>query len=279
LIADSTPPEQLGAAYGLRQSLDTIGAYLGPLAAFALMASTAQDFRLVFALTLIPGVLAVGLLVIGIQEPEPAYQPKARPKVVDRSVLRRLGQDYWILLAIALIASLGNSSNAFLLLRAGDVGISATWVPLTLVVMNVAYFLSAYPAGAISDRINRAGLLVSSFMLFSLVYGGFALAQSGWQSWGLFALYGIYLGLNKGILPAMVAESVPTELRGTAFGFFNLTVGLCLFLASLVAGALWQTQGAFVAFGVSSGLGALSTLVLLLKIFLTRNVKNVTPPQ
>ena len=264
LIADSASAEQTGAAYGLRQSLDTIGAYLGPLAAFALMAWTTQDFRFVFALTLIPGILAVGLLAVGVQEPEKTYAPKQRPNLFNGSVLLSLGRDYWLLLAVALVASLGNSSNAFLLLRAGDVGISATVAPLMLVVMNVAYFLSAYPAGVISDRINRSGLVIASFALFSLVYAGFAVVQAPWQAWTLFAAYGVFLGFNKGVLPAMIADVVPVELRGTAFGVFNLAVGLSLFAASLLAGVLWHIQGPSVAFGWSSGLGAIAALALLI---------------
>ena len=264
LIADSASAEQTGAAYGLRQSLDTIGAYLGPLAAFALMAWTAQDFRFVFALTLFPGVLAVGLLAVGVQEPEKTYAPKQRPNLFNGSVLLGLGHDYWFLLAVALVIALGNSSNAFLLLRAGDVGISATVAPLMLVVMNVAYFLSAYPAGVISDRINRSGLVIASFALFSLVYAGFAVVQSPWQVWVLFAAYGVFLGFNKGVLPAMIADVVPVELRGTAFGVFNLAIGFSLFAASLLAGVLWNIQGPSVAFGWSSGLGAIAALGLLI---------------
>lgn len=281
LIADSTPTDQRGAAYGLRQSLDTIGAFLGPLAAFALMAATAQDFRLVFGLTLIPGVLAIGLLIAGIQEPEVTYAPKPSPNPFDGAALGRLGADYWMLLGVAVIASLGNSSNAFLLLRAGETGIGATWIPLTLVVMNITYGLSAYPAGILSDRVNRVGVLLSGLVLFSGVYGGFAIAQSPWQIWGLFALYGLYLGLNKGILPAMIADAVPVDLRGTAFGFFNLVVGLALLGASVLAGGLWQTQGSAIALVVGSGLSAIAALALLLKapiVALSASMFPVIPP-
>ena len=261
LIADTTPAEQLGAAYGLRQSLDTIGAFLGPLAAFALMAFTAQDFRLVFELTLIPGLLAVGLLLLGIQEPKTRPTPKARPNPFDGSVLKQLGQPYWLLLVTALIASLGNSSNAFLLLRASELGITPTLVPMALVVMNITYFLSAYPAGWLSDRLGRTGVLLSGLMLYSLVYAGFAFAQTPGQVWLLFGFYGIHLGMNKGILSALIADTVPAALRGTAFGLFNFVMGLALFLASFLAGSLWQWQGSRSTFLLGSGLTAIAALL------------------
>ncbi len=265
LIADTTPPEQLGAAYGLRQSLDTIGAFLGPLAAFTLMAGTAQDFRLVFKLTLIPGLLAVGLLLLGIQEPETARSAKARPHPFDGEVLKQLGRPYWVLLAIALIASLGNSSNAFLLLRANELGMAPTVVPLALVVMNITYFLSAYPAGFLSDRLGRSGVLLSGFILYSLVYAGFAFAHAPWQVWILFGSYGIHLGMNKGIVSALIADTVPAALRGTAFGLFNFVMGGALFLASFLAGGLWQWQGSRVTFLVGSGLTAIAALLFFIQ--------------
>ena len=271
LIADSAPAEQLGAAYGLRQSLDTIGAYLGPLTAIGLMAITAEDFRLVFELTLIPGILAVGLLIIGVREPEAPPPVKARPNLFDGSALRHLGRSYWLLFAVALISSLGNSSNAFLLLRAGEVGINATWVPLCLVMMNVTYFLSAYPAGVISDRLGRGGVLSAGLLLYSLVYGGFAFTQAPWQVGGLFALYGVHLGMNKGVLSAMVADTVPAESRGAAFGLLNLAVGLSLFLASLLAGSLWQISGSYAAFMLGSGLSAIAAAIFFASEYLIIN--------
>jgi MFS family permease len=237
LVADTTPDSMRGAAYGLRQSLDTVGAFLGPLAAVGLLAISPENFRLVFALALIPGFLAVSLLVVGIQEPETtALQPKNNP--LRWEVLGLLGAKYWFLLAIALLFNLGNSSDAFLLLRAEQSGIAAAFVPLTLVVMNVAYSLSAYPAGVLSDRLGRLGLLISGFLVYALVYVGFALVQQSWQIWGLFALYGLHLGLSQGVLLALVADTVPTELRGTAFGFLNLVIGIALLPASLLAGYL-----------------------------------------
>jgi MFS family permease len=265
LIADTTPAEQLGAAYGLRQSLDTIGAYLGPLAAIALMAGTTQNFRLVFELTLIPGILAVALLLFGIREPEAAPTSKPRPNPFDGRALGQLNRAYWVLVAVAVIASLGNSSNAFLLLRAGDVGVTPTLAPVGLIVMNITYFLTAYPAGLLSDRLGRNGILLSGFLVYILVYTGFAFVWAPWQVWVLFGFYGVHLGMNKGILAALVADTAPAELRGTAFGLFNFVVGLSLFLANFLAGGIWQWQGAQVTFLLDAVLTAIAALILLIQ--------------
>lgn len=262
LVADSTTPEVRGAAYGLRQSLDTIGAFLGPLAAFALMAASTNNFRLVFWLALIPGFLAVALLAVGVREPRGSQTQVKRSNPLQWQTLRSLGQKYWVLVAVALLFNLGNSSDAFLLLRAEQTGISASLIPLTLVVMNMAYSLSAYPIGILSDRVGRFGLLVGGFILYALVYLGFAFVQAPWQIWGLFALYGLHMGMSQGLLLALVANSIPANLRGTAFGFLNLAIGLALLPASLLAGGLWQTLGAEATF-IAGSLFALAAVLLL----------------
>ncbi len=263
LVADATTPQERGAAYGLRQSLDTIGAFTGPLAAFVLMAASGNNFRLVFWLALIPGFFAVALLAVGVREPKknPSVNPKTNP--LNWQALRSLGSGYWILVAVALIFNLGNSSEAFLLLRAGQVGIEASLVPLTLVVMNLAYSLSAYPAGILSDRFGRFGLLLGGFMLYALVYLGFAFVQTPWQVWVLFAFYGLHMGMSQGVLLALIADKVPTNLRGTAFGFLNLAVGLALLPASILAGLLWQASGSWATFIAGSSFAGVAVLLLL----------------
>lgn len=263
LVADSTNPQTRGAAYGLRQSLDTIGAFLGPLAAFALMAASFNNFRLVFWLALIPGFLAVALLIIGVREPRPKQTRENRANPLQLQALRSLGVGYWILVAVALLFNLGNSSEAFLLLRAEQRGISASLVPLTLVVMNIGYSLSAYPLGILSDRLGRFGLLVGGYLLYSMLYLGFAFVQVPIVFWGLFAFYGLHMGMTQGVLLALVANSIPVNLRGTAFGFLNLAIGLALLPASLLAGALWQTQGAEATF-VASSFFAIAAVLLLI---------------
>ncbi|MEH1921585.1 MFS transporter [Nostoc sp.] len=262
LVADSTNAEVRGAAYGLRQSLDTIGAFLGPLAAFILMAASQNNFRLVFWLALIPGFFAVALLTVGVREPRTSKTQGNRSNPLQWQALRSLGKGYWVLVVVALLFNLGNSSDAFLLLRAEQTGISASLIPLTLVVMNIAYSFSAYPIGILSDRVGKFGLLVSGFLLYALVYLGFAFVQTPWQAWGLFALYGLHLGMSQGLLLALVANSIPANLRGTAFGFLNLAVGLALLPASLLAGGLWQTLGAEATF-ITGSLFAIAAVLLL----------------
>jgi MFS family permease len=263
LIADSTAPEQRGAAYGLRQSLDTVGAVLGPVAAFAIMAAFNNNFRLVFGLAVIPGGLAVLILALGIRERPGSTVRPLRSPLLTRSALANLGQPYWNLVAVALLFNLGNSSEAFLLLRAQQIGIPAAFIPLTLGWLNGVYALSAYPIGVLSDRIGRTGLLISSFWLYALTYLGFAYSQAVWQIWVLLGLYGLYLGMSQGLLVALVADRVPADQRGTAFGGLNLATGIALLPASLVGGALWDNVGATATFLVGAGFALLAALLLM----------------
>lgn len=267
MVADVTNEANRGAAYGLRQSLDTIGAFLGPLAAFVLMSVSGQNFRLVFWLALPPGIVAVALLTKAIQEPK-AKVDQTRRNPLKWSSLRSLGRDYWWLVVMALLFNLGNSSDAFLLLRAEEIGIATNLIPLTLVVMNLAYSLCAYPVGLLSDRIGRIGLLGNGLLLYALTYLGFAFAHQTWQVWLLFALYGLHQGMSQGILAALVADRVPANLRGTAFGAINLAIGFALLPASLIAGTLWQTVGSRATF-ICGSIFALSAITLLL--ITTRN--------
>jgi MFS family permease len=225
------------------------------------MSQTGQNFRLVFGLALIPGCLAVCLLALGIREPKPSvHQSKAN---LFRDGWQSLGKEYWLLVAVALLFNLGNSSDAFLLLQAQQAGVATPLIPLTLVIMNLAYSLTAYPVGGLSDRIGRFGLFVSSLLLYALVYLGFAFAHAAWQIWGLFALYGLYLGLSQGVLLALVADKVPVNLRGTAFGMINLASGIALLPASLLAGFLWQSIGSEATFMSGSFFAITATVVLL----------------
>lgn len=262
LVADVTDIANRGAAYGLRQSLDTIGAFLGPLAAFGLMSVSSQNFRLVFWLALLPGILAVALLAKEIREPKTTVTSE-RKNPLNWVSLQSLGKNYWLLVMVALLFNLGNSSDAFLLLRAEQVGVTANFIPLTLVVMNLAYSLSAYPVGLLSDRIGRIGLLTTGLLLYALAYLGFALVNHTWQVWLLFGLYGLYQGLSQGILLALVADQVPANLRGTAFGAINLATGIALLPASLIAGILWETFGSQATF-ICGSIFAFSAIILLL---------------
>jgi MFS family permease len=261
LVADSTDPSNRGAAYGLRQSLDTIGALLGPLLAFGLLGQT-HDFQLVFKLALIPAFLGVLLLILGIREPKVPYQSLKRPNPLRWDVLGKLGRGYWGLAIAALLFNLGNSSEAFLLLEGQHVGIPDNQIPLILVAMNLSYALSAYPVGMLSDRLSRKILLTMGWGGAVVVYLGLAVAQTPGAVWGLVVLYGLHLGMTQGVLLAMVADRVPELMRGTAFGFLNLLVGVALLPASLLAGYLWQGVNPGATF-LTSGLLSLGAIVLL----------------
>ena len=242
LVADIAPPGVRGAAYGLRQSLDTVGAFTGPLLAVGLMLTWADDFRAVFWVAIIPGVLAVALLFFGVQEP--TRHPREKPvNPIHWRELKRLSRAYWWVAAIGAIFTLARFSEAFLVLRAQQGGLPMAWVPLVLVVMNLVYAASAYPFGKLSDRMSHTKLLALGLMV--LMVADFVLAYA--QSWGVVfvgvALWGLHMGVTQGLLATMVADTAPADLRGTAFGFFNLLSGLTMLVASALAGLLWDRLG------------------------------------
>ena len=243
LIADIAPAHIRGASFGLRQSLDTVGAFLGPLLAIALMWLTAENFTAVFWVAVIPAFLAFGLILFAVKEPpRPAALRKVRAPLSLRE-LARLGSFYWFVVGIATIFTLARFSEAFLILRAQSVGLPIFLVPAVMVVMNVVYALSAYPAGILSDRYDRTTVLMVGIVLLiaaDLVLG-FAAGVLG-VAVGV-ALWGLHMGLTQGLLATLVADAAPAELRGTAFGMFNLLGGLALLAASIVAGALWDATG------------------------------------
>jgi len=265
LVADSVAPEIRGAAFGLRQSLDTAGAFLGPFIAFVLMFLLHSSFRLIFWCAVIPAVIAVLILVIGVTERKNSSKISTS-NPLEWHALKKLGKEYWILVAAALVFSLGNSSDTFLLLRTKQLGVATAFIPLVMVVMNVAYALSAYPLGALSDRIGRRGLLVGGFAIYAFVYAGFALINAQWQVWGLFLIYGLYLGMSQGVLSAMVADKVPADQRGTAFGFVNLATGITLLPASLLAGILWDKVSPAAPFIAGSIFALVATVLLLIGV-------------
>lgn len=263
LVADIAPSEMRGAAFGLRQSLDTVGAFIGPLLALGLMLLWANDFRAVFWVAVIPGFLAVALLVFGIREPE--REAGLRPiNPIRRASLRKLSRAYWWVVVIGAVFTLARFSEAFLVLRAAEGGLPLALVPLVLIGMNVVYSLSAYPFGRLSDRISHAWLL--SLGLAVLIGADIALAYSNEWTWvwlGV-SLWGLHMGITQGLLATMVAEAAPADLRGTAFGFFNLVSGIALLIASALAGLLWDQFGApqtFIAGAVFSAIAMLAILV------------------
>ncbi|GAC1547626.1 MAG: MFS transporter [Collimonas sp.] len=247
LVADITPMHLRGAAFGLRQSLDTVGAFLGPLLAVGLMLLWANDFRAVFWVAVIPGLMAVALLLVGLREPE-HRQTEKRTNPIRRENLRRLGSSYWWVVGIGAVFTLARFSEAFLVLRAQQSGIPIAMVPLVMVAMNLIYALSAYPFGKLSDRMSHRRLL--AFGLVVLIAADLVLAAS--SHWGVVlagvALWGLHMGITQGLLATMVAHTAPADLRGTAYGFFNLVSGLAMLLASVLAGLLWDRLGASFTF-------------------------------
>jgi len=264
LVADIAPPALRGAAFGLRQSLDTVGAFVGPLLAVGLMLLWADDFRAVFWVAVIPGLLAVALLLVGIHEPaRPPAEKRHNP--IRRENLRRLGTDYWWVVAIGTVFTLARFSEAFLVLRAQQSGIPLALVPLVMVAMNVIYAASAYPFGKLSDRMSHGRLLMLGLAV--LIVADLVLGIS--SAWPVVlcgvALWGIHMGMTQGLLATMVADTAPSDLRGTAYGFFNLSSGLAMLLASIVAGALWDEWGAASTFHAGAAFSLIALLGLGLR--------------
>lgn len=263
LVADLAPAGRSGAAFGLRQSLDTLGAFLGPLLAIALMWAFADDFRSVFWVAVIPAFMALALILFAVKEPpRPAGLRRVR-NPLSRAELRLLGGTYWAVVAVAAVFTLARFSEAFLILRAEEAGLPVMLVPLVLVGMNAVYALSAWPAGVLSDRMSRPALLLAGLGLLIAADLVLALAPGlAGLSLGI-ALWGLHMGLTQGLLAALVAEAVPAELRGTAYGMFNLVTGGALLLASVIAGALWQGFGSEATFLAGAGFALLAALGLM----------------
>jgi MFS family permease len=261
LVADLAPPAIRGAAFGLRQSLDTVGAFLGPSLAIVLMLWWNNDFRAAFWVAIVPGLLSVGLLAIGVKEPpRPAAARPLNP--VSRAALARLPASYWWIVGIGGVFTLARFSEAFLILRAQHAGLAVAWTPLVLIAMNIVYAVSAYPFGRLADRLPHVRLLVAGLVVLAaadlvLAAGdGVPLVFTGILLWGL------HLGMTQGLLATMVAEASPPELRGTAFGLFNLVSGGAMLVASLLAGMLWDRAGPAATF-VAGGVFCLVTLAVI----------------
>jgi len=257
LVANLTPPPLRGAAYGLRQSIDAIGAFVGPLLAVGLMLLWANDFRAVFWVAVIPGMLAVALLFFGLREPE-RHQGEKRTNPIHKANLRQLATPYWWVVGIGAVLTLARFSEAFLVLRAQQGGVPLALVPLVMVAMNIVYSLTAYPFGRLSDRVSHTKLLALGLLV--LIAADLVLATHAHWAVVLIgvALWGIHMGMTQGLLASMVAHTAPAELRGTAFGCFNLVSGLAMLLASGLAGLLWDHLGASFTFYTGAAFCALA---------------------
>jgi MFS family permease len=264
LVADLSPAHLRGASFGLRQSLDTIGAFTGPLLAIALMWWTADSFKAVFWVAVVPAFLALALIDFAVREPERPEGMRAVRNPISLAEIKNLGTAYWWVVAVASVFTLARFSEAFLVLRAQNVGVPIMLTPAVLVAMNVIYALAAYPAGVISDRISRTAVLAGGMLVLVAAdivlvllpsVGGLALGVSLW---------GLHMGLTQGLLAALVADTAPAELRGTAYGFFNLLGGVAMLAASVIAGALWDIAGPQVTFLAGAGFALVALAGLLM---------------
>ncbi len=263
LVADLSPPEVRGAAFGLRQSLDTVGAFLGPLLAIGLMLLWADDFRAVFWVAVIPAVLAVMLLFFGVQEPE-RHQDGRRVNPISRENLRRLPAAYWWVVGIGAVFTLARFSEAFLVLRAQQGGLPLALAPLVLIAMNVVYAAAAYPFGKLADKTSHTTLL--AWGLVVLVIADMSLAWNArWSVWLGIIIWGLHLAMTQGLLAAMIADTAPSDLRGTAYGFFNLASGIAMLIASALAGLIWDTLGAAFTFAAGATFSTIALLAVVMR--------------
>jgi MFS family permease len=243
LIADLAPAHQWGAAYGLRQALDSLGAFVGPLLAVAIMVLTVDDYRTVFWVAGLPGIVAVAILVLGVQEPTAHASRPARPPI-NATDLRRLGRAYWLVIGTGVVFAMARFSEAFLLLRAEDVGLAPGRIPFVLVIISLVYALGAYPAGRLSDRIGRLRLVGAGLVFLILADLLLAAATTIRLVVAGAALWGLHLAFTQGLFSALVADTSTAEVRGMAFGVYGLVTGVAVLLASVLAGSLWDRFGA-----------------------------------
>lgn len=259
LVADITPPELRGAAFGLRQSLDTIGAFLGPLLAVALMIIYADDVRTVLWFATVPAITAVVILAIGVSEPKSGVS--SRKPGMNLPTAKLLGREFWFVALVGSMMMLARFSEAFLLIKAAEVGLPVRYIPLALVVMSLAYALTSYPVGALSDRIGRRGLLAAGLAVLLIADFMLGFGTTIGAVFAGVALWGLHMGLTQGLLAAMVADTAPTDMRGTAFGVFSLISGVVVLIASVLAGYLWDTQGSWATFMASAAFTAVAMML------------------
>jgi len=277
LIADLVQAPQRGTAYGLRQALDSAGAFIGPLLAVVCMLWLANNLKAVLWVAVVPALLAVLLLVVAVREPESARHSASQQSRMTLANVKRLSFRYWLIVALGAVFTLARFSEAFLILRARDVELAIGYVPLIMVVMNVVYAAIAYPAGVAADRFSARTLLLLGLAVLILADVVLALSTSPAQAFIGAALWGLHMSLTQGLLSKLVADTAPGQLRGTAFGIFNLISGVSLLLASVVAGTLWETFGAATTFFAGAAFAALAIVGLVLYRPGNRPVADSTP--
>lgn len=259
LIADSVDPAVRGRAFGFQRAADNLGAFVGPVLAFAIMRWGHVTMRHVFLLAFVPGILAIVAVVFGVRE-IPKRQTEQRVELADRE---KLSGRFWAFLVVVFVFTLGNSSDAFLLLRAQQLGVAVVLAPILWAFLNVVKSLSNTPGGALSDRVGRKPTLIAGWLIYAAVYLGFALASDSWHAWALFGVYGIFFGLTEGSERALVSDVVPANRRGAAFGWYYLAIGLGALPASVIFGVLWDRLGSHVAFTFGALLALVSAIGVL----------------
>jgi MFS family permease len=266
IIAESSEKTHLGRAFGFHRSMDTMGAVVGPALAFFLLGLFSNNYRWVFWLSMIPGAIAVLLIIFFITDKKKASVAYSeRPKLT----LKHFDWKFKSFVAIATLFALGNSSDVFLILRAQQIGISIIMIPVVYLLFNLVYSLSAIPAGVAADRFGRKRVILLGFVLFAILYYGFAMAEDAAAIWVLFAFYGLFMGLTEGIQKAFLATIIPHDFKATAFGVFNTAVGIAAFPASLIGGWLWDhiSPSATFYFGaITAGLSAILFLIFIIVV-------------
>jgi MFS family permease len=262
LLADSVPLEQRGKAFGLNRAGDHMGAVVGPLVAFAVLRWTTLDLRTLFLLAAIPGLLAIVALIVGVKEPRRATPPVAAGQH-GPLLSTRMPSRFWAYLFVLLIFTLGNSTDAFLLLRASQLGVATAMIPILWAMLHVVKAATSTPGGALSDRIGRRPLIIAGWILYAAVYIAFAYAHAPWHAWALFAVYGVYFGLTEGVEKALVADLVPAARRGAGYGWYNLAIGLGALPASVIFGKIWDRSGAGAAFTFGAVMSAVAAVGLI----------------
>lgn len=276
LIADSVHPSQRGRAFGLHRGADNLGAVVGPLIAWAVLTYSATELRTLFLWTALPGLISVAVVMFFVRDPKPAIwsASAAAPDhgvagagiVADLASREPMGAPFWRLLAVIFLFTLGLSTDAFLLLRASQLGVSAALIPILWAALHVVKSSSSVLAGALSDRVGRRPLILGGWSVYALVYLGFAFASVQWQAWALFLVYGLYFGMAEGPEKALVADFAPSTRRGTAYGWFNAAVGVAALPASVVFGLVWEAWGAQAAFTMGAGIAGASCLLFALLV-------------
>jgi MFS family permease len=267
IIAESSDKEHLGKAFGLHRAMDTFGAVVGPALAFFLLGILANDYRKVFWISMIPGIIAVLIIIFFITEKKKVLQSSAqKPKLT----LKHFDWKFKYFVFIATVFALGNSSDIFLILKAQQTGIPVSMIPVVYLVFNLVYSISAVPAGAAADKFGKKRIILLGFVLFSFLYYGFAVASEPKMIWVLFALYGLFMGLTEGIQKAFLATIIPTDFKATAFGVYSTATGLAMLPASLIGGWLWDRVSPSATFYFGAATAASSSILFILFIVVAR---------